>query len=123
MAQVGCLGMAAVSGRLLVSAGEGSILQQRVCVGGLLFACRSQMVWDESDRSGRAVSGEGDVTEGSMSWGVWHRSAPLQCWQQGLGCPTRSSMGFHVGALHPQLWGQKDQSAEDVKAGKEMGQK
>lgn len=103
MAQVRHVGMATISGRLLVSAGKGSVPQQRVCVGGLLFACRSQMVWDESDRSARAVSGGGDVTAGSVSRGVWHRSAPLQCWQQGLGCPTHSSMGFHGDALHSQL--------------------
>lgn len=77
------------AGRCWCQPGRDQACHQRVCVGGLIFVCRSQMVKEESDiipRAGAMKRGGEKVTGGSKTPGapqLWGGLALQLCFLQG----------------------------------------
>lgn len=90
------------AGRCWCQPGKDQARHQRVCVGGLIFVCRSQMVKEESDiisragamkRGGEKVTGESETPGAPQLWGVL---ALQLCFLQG------STPGFFGNCSHIQ---------------------
>lgn len=88
------------AGRCWCQPGKDQACHQRVCVGGLIFVCRSQMVKEESDiisRAGAMKRGGEKVTGGSETPGapqLWGVLALQLCFLQG------SLLGFFGNHSH-----------------------